>query len=227
MLFGRKPINERMASATTEDLRVSKDQPLRVNQWSESVAWAYAGCLGLLGIYAAAFLQPQGPHVWAYRGLGLLLMIVALSIVRSAMGGIWVQPDGVRIRTTFRSYELTWSEIRSFRLRRKSPCLAVELNDGRTIGVFGLQASRSGEQDRAGQLVAMLNRSLMAGHAAGDAGGGTRTSDTRIMMGDTHGPERSNEVSQARKGALSSGESPELGARLGARRKRKQRRSKS
>jgi Bacterial PH domain len=152
-----------MASATTEDLRVCEDEPLRVNRWSESAAWVYAGCLGLLGLYVAAFLQPQSPNLWAYRGIGLLLMVVSLLIVRSAMGGIWVRSEGVRIRTTFRSYELSWSEIRSFRLRRKAPCLAVELNNGKTIGVFGLQASRSREQDRADQLVAMLNRSLMAG----------------------------------------------------------------
>lgn len=152
-----------MASATTEDLRVREDGPLRVNRWSESAAWIYAGCLGILGLYVATFLDPQGSNAWAYRAIGLLLVIVSLSIVRSATGGIWVRPDGVRLRTKFRSHDLTWSEIRSFRLRRQAPCLVVELNDGRTIEVPGLQASRSRERDRADQLVAMLNRSLMAG----------------------------------------------------------------
>jgi hypothetical protein len=57
------------------------------------------------------------------------------------------------------------------------------------------------------------------------AGGGTRTPDTRIMMGDRQGSKGSSEGSQARKGHLSSAESRELGARLGARRKRKKRRS--
>ena len=56
-----------------------------------------------------------------------------------------------------------------------------------------------------------------------DAGGGTRTPDTRIMMGDTQGLEGSKRVSQAREGAPSFPESRELGARLGARRKRKKR----
>jgi Phage derived protein Gp49-like (DUF891) len=51
------------------------------------------------------------------------------------------------------------------------------------------------------------------------AGGGTRTPDTRIMMADTQGSDASADASQARQGALSSGDLPELGARLGARRK--------
>jgi hypothetical protein len=42
-------------------------------------------------------------------------------------------------------------------------------------------------------------------------------------MGDTQGSEGSNRDSQAREGDLSSPESRELGARLGARRKRKHR----
>ena len=44
------------------------------------------------------------------------------------------------------------------------------------------------------------------------------------MMADTQGSDGSADASQARQGALSSGEPPELGARLGARRKRKKRR---
>jgi hypothetical protein len=163
MLAGKEPITGEMTSATTEDLRVREDEPLRVNRWSEPAAWVYAGCLGVFGLYVATFLQPQGPNAWAFRGVGLLLVVVSLSIVRSAAGGIWVRQDGVRIRSKFRSYELSWSEIRAFRLRRKAPCLVVELNDGRTIAVLGLQASRSRERDRADQIVAMLNRSLMAG----------------------------------------------------------------
>jgi hypothetical protein len=43
------------------------------------------------------------------------------------------------------------------------------------------------------------------------------------MMGDTQGLEGSKRVSQAREGAPSFPESRELGARLGARRKRKKR----
>jgi len=59
------------------------------------------------------------------------------------------------------------------------------------------------------------------------AGGGTRTPDTRIIMADTHGgPNSSASGSQARQGALSSDELPEVGARLGARRKKKQRRKR-
>jgi len=49
------------------------------------------------------------------------------------------------------------------------------------------------------------------------AGGGTRTPDTRIMIGDAQGREGSEGPSQALEGPLSSAESPELGARLGAR----------
>lgn len=46
------------------------------------------------------------------------------------------------------------------------------------------------------------------------------------MMADTQGSDGSASDSQARQGALSSDELPELGARLGARRKKKQRRKR-
>ena len=58
---------------------------------------------------------------------------------------------------------------------------------------------------------------------ASSAGGGTRTPDTRIMMGDTQGSDGSEKHSQARRDALSSAGADELGARSGARRKRKKR----
>jgi len=56
------------------------------------------------------------------------------------------------------------------------------------------------------------------------AGGGTRTPDTR--MADTQGSDSSAADPQARQGALSSDELSELGARSGARRKKKQRRER-
>jgi hypothetical protein len=58
------------------------------------------------------------------------------------------------------------------------------------------------------------------------AGGGTRTPDTRIMIGWRQGAEGSDRHSQARRGDLSSLGSRELGAKSGAksRRKRKRRR---
>jgi hypothetical protein len=62
--------------------------------------------------------------------------------------------------------------------------------------------------------------------AFSDAGGGTRTPDTRIMISDKQGSVRSDSPSQAREGQLSSGESGELGARSGAQARRKRKRRK-
>lgn len=53
---------------------------------------------------------------------------------------------------------------------------------------------------------------------------GLETPDTRIMMDDTQGSDGFADAPQARQGALSSDELPELGARSGARRKRKRQR---
>jgi hypothetical protein len=55
---------------------------------------------------------------------------------------------------------------------------------------------------------------------------GLETPDTRIMTGWRQGSEGSDRPSQAEEGDLSSPGSRDLGARLGARRKRKRRRPK-
>jgi hypothetical protein len=60
-----------------------------------------------------------------------------------------------------------------------------------------------------------------------DAGGGTRTPDTRIMIGWTQGPEGSDKPSQTREGDLSSPGSRELGAKSGAKSRRERKRRKS
>jgi hypothetical protein len=80
--------------------------------------------------------------------------------------------------------------------------------------------------DRAGNPL-LAGTMARRGGACSDAGGGSRAPDTRIMIGDSQGSEGSERPSQAREGAVSSGESRELGAQSGARSRRKRKRRRT
>ena len=99
--------------------------------------------------------------------------------------------------------------IRAQAYDEERQCVAVDPHSGEIRQIRQVSSNRDSQARRA----------ALPSHA----GGGTRTPDTRIMMADTQRSDSSASNFQARQGALSSDEVPELGARSAARRKRKKR----
>lgn len=149
-----------------EELPLLEDEPLRVNDWAYPALWMFAIGMGCVGLVLLALYRPHdSSHIWIWRGLGLAFLIEAAWLARGAMSGIWLQSEGITLKRTFRTYDLSWSEIQSFHLRRAiyRPCLVVRLVGGREIGALGFASRTPRERERAEHIVAVLNERREAG----------------------------------------------------------------
>ena len=138
-----------------------EEEPLRLNEWSEPLAWLVAVAATGLGVFD--ILSGPSAHAdgqwWVNH---VYLVLLGPFIGRSAMAGIWVQPDGIRLRTMLHTYDLSWPEVESFRIRKAvfRSALLVKLVDGREIPAFGFVARSNRERERAKVFVRALEERI-------------------------------------------------------------------
>lgn len=94
---------------------------------------------------AIAVLLPRGGE----RGFGLAdrLAFVVLGLAGAAFLHVLARPklvadrDGLLVVNMFRSRRLSWAEVVHVNLRRGDPWVFLDLDDGETLPVMGIQAS--------------------------------------------------------------------------------------
>lgn len=135
-------------------------QLLRANDWGPKVVWALAIALTLFGLLSfIAWLDTSDPNAAVAAGAYVLF---ALFCARTAVVGLVIEENEVKIRTLWHTYRVTWLEIKTFELRntRYRPSLRVTLADGRTFGVVGLAGRTTDEKKRAQRIFDELNARL-------------------------------------------------------------------
>jgi len=95
-------------------------------------------------------------------GIGLVGLAIAWFCWRQASVRAAVDTTGVRVRNLMLSRELTWAEIVSVRFGEGRPWVQLDLADGDTLAVMGIQradgAFAIGEARRLATLVALHTR---------------------------------------------------------------------
>lgn len=114
-------------------------------------------------VYAIRASQPAALIMTA--GYGLFAFVLA----RGALGGIVLSADGVKARSTWRTYHWRWDEIKNFELREKgeTPRLRVHLTNGRVHGFLGFYARTKEDEERGQELFAALEERLKREQAYG------------------------------------------------------------
>jgi len=133
---------------------------IRISEWRRQVLWAVAVVPAFFAIcvlvYAIRASQPAALIMTA--GYGLFAFVIA----RGALGGIVLGADGVKARSTWRTYHWQWDEIEKFELRKKgeTPRLRVHLTNGRVHGFLGFYARTQEDEERGQELFAALEARL-------------------------------------------------------------------
>jgi len=120
------------------------------------------------------------------NGAAVALAFLALGsvhvalILRSALSGVLLDSEGVRVRNPFRTYRLSWDDIDAFYLgpSGRHACVAlVALANGRSIPILGIRGDVGFLRDRPEAAEALIARLTQAAHDARRAGGaGVRAS---------------------------------------------------
>lgn len=130
---------------------------LRLNDWEESGAWAFAGVVMLIGLLVA--LPVNGREVGACVA-GLAVMGVGVGIAGVARSGVIADRDGVAVRRLLKKRNLKWAEVDHFAV--KAPlvrgALRIYLADGTVLSAPGLDGRTRREREISQAWIAELNR---------------------------------------------------------------------
>jgi hypothetical protein len=138
---------------------------LRLNDWSETGAWALAVLAAVAG---ALVLWPlrHGHIDSVFRPLlGLTWLAFAALIAGGARSGVIVDSGGITVRGLVRRQRWEWSEISDFELKRPiyRAALRIRFTNGSEASAPGFNARSSEERKLAEARVAELNRRAAAG----------------------------------------------------------------
>lgn len=133
---------------------------IRVSAWRRQVLWALA-CLPIIFavcvlVFAIKSGQPAASLIIAVYGL------FAFVLARGALGGIVLSENGIKARSTWRTYRWRWNEIEKCELRKKgeTPRFRVHLVNGRVHGYLGFYARTQEDEERGQELFAALEERL-------------------------------------------------------------------
>lgn len=120
--------------------------------------------LGLTAALVVALpsIGPEGESFGDQLGMGLLGAGIAWFCWRQASVQACVDRDGVTVRNLLLTRRLTWAEIVSVRFGQGRPWVQLDLADGDTLAVMGVQRSDGAYADaqarRFATLVALHSR---------------------------------------------------------------------
>jgi hypothetical protein len=138
----------------------------------ESAVYAViSACVLVFGVAEAVTAAADGS--W---GLGLLELAITISVagflaLRMARLGVFVEPDGIRVRNPLKTSTISWRDVRGITLHRSAigEFGIVDLHDGRRIRLWGIQPRNriKPARDRRAELaIGRLNRELQAARSA-------------------------------------------------------------
>lgn len=121
----------------------------------------------LLTLGAIALLLPgEGSRPWSALDRILLFALgvpVAWFLHRHADVRVIADPDGLEVVNLFKRRRLVWGEVLAVRLRRGDPWAYLDLSDGETLAVMGIQASDGAAAPAAARDLARLVHRYTAG----------------------------------------------------------------
>lgn len=151
-----------MVSPDSDKQILPEGELLRLNDWSQTAAWALAIVVGLLGIM---LITTKGSPSQHFDGslrpvVGLVWLGFGLMIAGEARSGLIVSEQGVLVQGWLRRRRWNWSEVREFELKRPflRQSLRVKFADGSTVTTPGFGSRSAAERTLAEERVAELNR---------------------------------------------------------------------
>lgn len=113
-------------------------------------------------VIALPSIGPEGRALGDRVAMGLFGLGIAWFCWRQASVQARVDPDGVTVRNLLLTRRLTWAEIVSVRFGQGRPWVQLDLSDGDTLAVMGVQRSDGAYADaqarRFATLVALHSR---------------------------------------------------------------------
>ncbi|CAL9404258.1 putative protein [Nocardiopsis dassonvillei] len=125
-----------------------RPEPPRV--WRPRAVRAVAYGLGLLIVATMAVLALILPGDWRVMDRVLLVgmgLVIAATLHLLARPRLVAGPDGVTVVNSIRTHVLSWAEIVDVRMPEGEPWPSVDLSDGTTLAVMGIQ-SADGDRSR-------------------------------------------------------------------------------
>ncbi len=125
--------------------------------------WVFGGMLLVLVVAVWIGLGPEvrGQFTYFQRGtlvlMGILLFLTYNSLVRSK---VIATEEGLTVVNGYRKRHFEWSQVIAVQLRRGAPWGSLDLSDGTTISLIGVQGS---DGDRARRAVREI-RATVAAH---------------------------------------------------------------
>jgi Bacterial PH domain len=129
-------------------------------QRTRVVVYTVAVVVVAASVVVAVLLPREGPKAFgladrlAFVGLGLAVVAFLHVLARPKLVA---DADGLTVVNLFRTRRLSWAEVVHVNLRRGDPWVFLDLDDGDTLPVMGIQAS---SPERAGAAVAQLRAML-------------------------------------------------------------------
>ena len=123
-----------------------------------AMGWGIAVAQGAVLLGAAALVRDQlGPFDWL--GFLVIALLVGWFLSRLATVAAFPDEDGLLVRNLLLSRRLEWAEIVEVRFAGGDPWALLDLSDGDTLAVMGIQradgALGRAEADRLATLVAL------------------------------------------------------------------------
>ena len=118
---------------------------------------AAAVFLSLLG--CAIFLPSEGQGswgIWSRLGLVAVGLVSVWFLHRLAAVRLHAAEDGVEVVNIFVRTRLVWPQIVDVRLSRDDPWVLLDLSDGETLAVMGIQKTDGARADRDARDLARL-----------------------------------------------------------------------
>ncbi len=121
---------------------------------SETRTWRPVGAriagliaIGVLIVMVAVAWIAWGPHIRANFSTSQRLTIVGMFVMlflawwAMARSRLTAAPDHVTVVNGYRTRTFEWAQVVNFRLRHGAPWAELDLSDGTTLAVFGVQGS--------------------------------------------------------------------------------------
>lgn len=138
---------------------------IRVSQWRRRMAWIPTVLYALFALWSPVYAIQEG--VPAAMLIGVLGFGFAAAVsARMALGGVILEPNGVKARNIWRTYHWRWDEIERFELRQRGevPRFRIHLRDGKVRGFLGFFARSPAQEARGQAFFKALQERLRAEH---------------------------------------------------------------
>ncbi|GAA1985971.1 PH domain-containing protein [Isoptericola halotolerans] len=109
--------------------------------WWARVAVAVTGLVAVGGSLLVGLLSEQGVLLGPGTRLTFVAFAVGAAWLLWRLGGVHARPDqhGLTVRNVARSRRVAWEEIVGVRLTMNDPWVVLDLSDGSTLAVMGIQ----------------------------------------------------------------------------------------